>query len=116
MIRGHPIHSRHDTAPCTAARAIEYAYRDHRYALRHTPRTSAHRAGHVRAVSVAIIRRTTVNCVIATARATPKVRQPGVNTCVDDVGADTSSGIRVAVRGAQRQSPLVNAIESPRRA
>src|SRR3954451_23152931 len=84
-----------------------------RDAFGHTVGRAADRARHVGAVPVAVVGTAAVDGVVAGHRPAAEVRVVQPDAGVDDVGLHSGAGCGVAVGVAERQRPLVDAVQAP---
>ena len=114
-VGGDPVDTGDDARGVAAAATVEDAHADQRDALGDAVGAAADGAGHMRAVAVAVVGRAAVDGIVAGADAPGELGMAAADAGVDDVGGDAAAGERVGVLATQRQCPLVDPIEPPRR-
>ena len=90
MIRSHPVDTRDDVKETAATRARQHAHGHDRDSFRDTIRLTTHGARHVRAMTVAVFRATTiVDAGVTCHNASAELAVIAAHTSVDYVGAHT---------------------------
>ena len=115
-ILADPIDGGDDAAVSAVAIAIEHSDGVQRGAFGHAVGRSAHDAGDVGPVAIAIVRAVAIGDRRVRADGpAAEVHVRSADPCVDDVHVHPGPSCRVGVGAAQRQRPLVDPVESPRR-
>ena len=117
MVLDHPIDPRDDTGRGAATQTVEDTNRYEPGRARDSVRDSGHRAGHVRAVSVAVVAvASDGEHVVTGQQPTRELGVTQVDAGVDDVDRDPSTPPCVdGERRVEWQGALVDPVEAPRR-
>src|SRR5262245_40942467 len=115
MVLGDPVDAGDHALVGAAAAAVEHAHGDELDLLGDAVGGAAARAGHVRAVAVAVVRRAAVDRVEARGGAPAELVVRGHDAGVDDVGRHAGAGGTVGVGLIERQVALIDAVDAPRR-
>ncbi|CAB4813943.1 unannotated protein [freshwater metagenome] len=117
MVGDHPVDAGNHDRVGALTRAVTDLHRDDRHFLGHAVRGATQRAGDMGAVTVAIRGEGAV-AEIMVRGARHAAGELGVchpQTGVDHIRGDPRAGGRIGVARVERQRPLVEAIEAPRR-